>query len=842
MTHARSLIYQFPMNEHPGRSLPPSARVVIVGAGITGASVAHHLAQHGWGDVVCLEQGPLWETGGSTSHAPGLMFQLNPSRTMTRLAQESVALYSSLELDGQPCFHQVGGVEVAVTEERWAELDRRYGRALSYGLEAELLDPAGVAERIPLLDPSRIVGGLLVHSDGIGKALRAAEALGRGAIAAGSLQAFGECQVTGFEVAGGRVRGVRTAQGTIRADHVVVAAGIWGPVVMRHAGLRLPLFPVEHQYAITAPLPELAGEEREAVHAILRHQDHSMYFRQLGDAYGIGSYFHEPRLVEPEEIAPSGPGRHPSELPFTPEAFAPALEEAGQLLPALRGAELVRSINGLMSFTPDGMPLIGEAGGVRGLMLAEAIWVTHAGGTGRVVADLLVQGEASLDLHECDPERFDGYGLSQGYKRLRGAQQYREVYDILHPRQPALVARPLRVSPFFARQQALGAEFWESAGWERPQWYEANRELVDEHAPECSGWSARFWSPVVAAEHRACRERVGLFDLTPFTKVQVSGPGALAYLQRLAANDVDRAPGTVVYTAMLTPGGHIMCDLTVTRLAEDRFFVVTGGAVGKHDLAWLRRHQPTDGSVHLEDQTSGLCCVGVWGPRARDLVASVSEDDVSNQAFPYMRARELHLGLVPVRALRLSYVGELGWEIYAPTEFGLALWDTLWEAGEALDAVACGGGAFDSLRLEKGYRLWGADIDEEHDPYEAGLAFAVKLGKGEFLGREAALRAKESVTRRLCCLTLADPRVVLLGKEPVLDGGGEVLGYVTSAAWGASVGESIAYGYLPARYAEPGTEVSVYADGRRHAASVATEPLFDPGMARLRDVEPVASA
>ncbi|MDP9401649.1 MAG: FAD-dependent oxidoreductase [Actinomycetota bacterium] len=819
--------------------MPGTARAVIIGAGITGTSVAYHLAQKGWDDVVCVEQGPLWETGGSTSHAPGLIFQLNPSRTMTQLARWSTELYGGLELDGQPCFYGVGGIEVAATPERWAELDRRFGRALSFGLDAELLDPEGVHERIPLLDPERIVGGLLVRSDGIGKALRAAEALGRHAVGSGALRAFGDCEVTGFEIARGRVRAVETTRGTIRTERVVLCAGVWGPRVLRRAGLRLPLFPVAHQYAITAPLPELAGAQGEVAHPILRHQDRSMYFRQVGDAYGIGSYFHEPRLVDPDDIERSGPGRHPSERPFTPEDFAPAQQEAGELLPALRDARLVRAIDGLMSFTPDGFPLIGDLTGARGLCLAEAIWVTHAGGTGRVVADLLAEGEAALDLHECDPERFDAHGLSGAYARVRAAQQYREVYDILHPRQPALVTRPLRLTPFHERERALGAEFFESAGWERPQWYEANAELVEDGAPPRTDWSARFWSPVAAAEHRACRERVGLFDITPFTKVEVSGPGALAYLQHLAANDVDRRPGTVVYTAMLSPGGKIMCDLTVTRLTEDRFFVVTGGAVGKHDLAWMRRGLPEDGSVHLDDQTSGLCCLGVWGPRARDLASAVTEDDVSNDAFPYMTARELHLGLVPVRMLRISYVGELGWEVYAPVEFGAALWDTLWRAGEPLGVLACGGAAYDSLRLEKGYRLWGADIDEEHDPYEAGLGFAVKLGKGDFLGREAVLRAKEGVRRRLCCLVLADPAVVLVGKEPILDREGGVLGYVTSAAWGATVEESLAYGYLPVEHAAEGAEVAVYADGQRHVATVASEPRFDPASARLRDVDPV---
>jgi glycine cleavage system aminomethyltransferase T len=322
----------------------------------------------------------------------------------------------------------------------------------------------------------------------------------------------------------------------------------------------------------------------------------------------------------------------------------------------------------------------------------------------------------------------------------------------------------------------------------------------------------------------------------------VHGPGALRFLSGLAANDVDRPIGTIVYTAMCAPRGGIMCDLTITRTGEERFLVVTGGAVGRHDVAWMTRHLPWDGSVVLEDRTSALCCIGVWGPRARDLVAAVTEDDVRNEAFPYMAARELHIGPVPVRALRISYVGELGWEIYAPTEFGLALWDLLWSAGAPLGAVACGGAAYDSLRLEKGYRLWGQDIDEEHDPYEAGLGWAVKLDKGPFIGRETLARVKErGPERRLRCLVTDDPTVVLVGKEPILDGD-EVVGYVTSAALGASVGQSILYGYLPADRAAVGTALSVYAEGERHPATVAAEPLFDPRNERLRDVAPEPAA
>jgi glycine cleavage system T protein len=791
---------------------------VIAGAGIAGASVAHHLAERGWEDVVVLDQGPLWETGGSTSHAPGLVFQHNPSRTMTRLAQWTVEVLGAVG-----AFHPVGSIEVATTDDRWAELDRRWARARGYGLDARLLDPAQVSELIPLLDPSTIVGGLHVADDGIAKAVRAAEALCR----SDAIRAVGDCEVTGLLVEGGRAVGVRTALGDIRAEHVVIACGIWGTRVARLApGLHVPLVPVEHQLAYTAPLPELAGETREVVHPILRHQDHAMYFRQIADGYAIGNYRHEPRLAEPVR---------PAEVAFTPDDFASARSEAGRLLPALRDVEIVRAFNGLMSFTPDGFPLLGESAAARRLWLAQAIWVTHAGGAGRALAELMTHGDALLDLHECDPERFDAHGTAPAYWRARGAQGYREVYDVLHPRQQQEQVRGLRTTPFYERQRDLGAEFFESAGWERPQWYEANRALLigDEVLPH-DEWAGRYWSPIVQAEHRACRERAGIFDLTPFTKVEVRGPGALAFLQRLAANDVDKPAGVIVYTAMLSPRGGIMCDLTITRLGDDRFWVVTGGAVGRHDIAWMRRHLPGDGSVILTDLSSALCCVGVWGPAARDLVGACTADDLM---APYMRALELHVGHVPCRALRVSYVGELGWEIYAPSEFGRALWDTLWTAGRDVGAVACGGAAYDTLRLEKGYRLWGQDIDEEHDPYEAGLGWLVRLNKdADFIGRAPAARAAEhGAQRRLCCMVTDDPAVMLVGKEPLLDGADPV-GYVTSAGYGATLGESILYGYLPARLSEPGTALAVHSARGDHPVTVVTEPRFDPDMARLKEV------
>jgi glycine cleavage system aminomethyltransferase T/glycine/D-amino acid oxidase-like deaminating enzyme len=812
------------------------AKLVVIGAGIVGCSATYHLTKMGWRDIVVIDQGPLFETGGSTSHAPGLVFQTNGSKMMTRLAQYTVALYSQLSLDGGPCWHPVGGMEVAYTRERWQDLKRKHGWAQAWGLEAALLSPQEAKQKSPLLDPTKIHGAYFVPSDGLAKAVWACEAMARQAEETGDATFHGHTTVTGFEIEDGRVQAVITDQGRITTEMVLLCVGIWGPKVGRMAGVSIPLTPVEHQYVISTPIPELAGESREIVHPILRHQDYSMYFRQHADCYGIGSYKHEPRLVEATEIlSPDEAPEMPSLREFTPGDFEVAHAAAVELLPPLQGADFTYKINGMFSFTTDGNPVLGEAPGVSGFWVAEAVWVTHGGGVGKVIAEWMVEGAPSLDLREADINRFHPHAHSPSYIRARGAQQYREVYDIIHPFQQMAHPRNLRLSPFHQRQEELGAVFFESSGWERPQWFDANLGFVEgmDFAPR-SGWEARYWSPVIGGEHAAIRERVGLIDLTPFTKLEVSGPGALAYLQSITANQMDQPTGKVTYTAMLDKRGGIKCDLTVTRLGADRFLVVTGVASGPHDLAWMRRHLPGDGSVRIADLSSAYCGLGVWGPKARELAQSTSEDDLSDAAFPYLTARSITIGEVPALALRISYVGELGWELYAPVEYGLKLWDRLWEAGQPLGVAAVGGGAFDALRLEKGYRSWGADIHTDYNPYEAGLGFAVRLDKGAFIGREALQRIKrEGAAQKLCCITLNDPAQVVMGKEPILNGE-KVLGYVTSANYGYTVGKSIAYGYLPLDYAEPGTPVEIAYFGERYKGSVSREPLYDPQNARLK--------
>ncbi|MET7325748.1 FAD-dependent oxidoreductase [Streptomyces sp. NPDC005549] len=811
----------------PGR--PP--RVVVIGAGIVGCSLADELTARGWTDVTVLDQGPLPAPGGSTSHAPGLVFRTSPSRTLTAFAQYTVEKFTALTWDGVPCFQQVGGLELATTPERLADLHRRAGYATSWGVHGEIVGAARCRELWPLLDESVVLGGFHTPGDGLARALHACRAQLDRAVARGA-RVLDRHTVTGIERADGGVTGVVTDRGTFPADHVVSAAGFWGPVVGRMAGVDVPLQPLAHQYARTGPLPGLSGATADASKPILRFQDRDLYFREHGDRLGIGSYAHRPLPVDPFAVPGYDEARArdmdmPSSYPFTPEDWAPSWEDCRRLMPALRGAGIESGFNGVFSFTPDGMPVLGESRALRGFWLAEAVWVTHSAGAARAVAEWMVEGRPSLDVHECDVTRFEEAQRSPAYIRERGAQQFVEVYDVVHPLQPVERPRPLRVSPFHARQQQLGAYFLEGGGWERPHWYEANAPLAaDLRLPGRDAWSARHWSPIAAAEARATRERVALYDMTPLRRLEVTGPGALDFLDRMTSNNLRKKPGAVTYTLLLDETGGIRSDLTVARLSPGHFQV---GANSPADLDHLLRHAP-DG-VHVRDTTSGTCCVGVWGPLARDLVQPLTPDDFSHETFGYFRARQTYVGHVPVTALRLSYVGELGWELYTTADLGLRLWDTLWEAGQRLGVIAAGRSAFNSLRLEKGYRAWGTDMTDEDNPYEAGVGFAVRRDKADFLGR-AALERAGAPDRRLTPLLLDDPAAVVLGKEPVYVDGAPA-GYVTSAAYGYTLGRCVAYAWLPAALAS-GTGVHVEYFGEKVPATVAEEPLFDPGMTRIR--------
>ncbi len=832
--------------------LPRSASIVVIGAGIVGASTAYHLARRGWRGVVVVDQGSIPLTGGSTTHAPGGVFATNYSRTMTRLALETVELMSSLEDDGQPCFYPVGTVELARTPERWGDHRRKLGAAAAWGVPgARLIDPEETRELVPIIDPSEIHGAYHVPVDGIAKPARTVRALLRdaAAVATDALTLVPHTRVTGFDVRGGRVHAVTTERGSIETPLVLVAGGIWGPLLGAMLRTAIPLTPCEHLYTITTPLASLAGETREVVHPMVRDQDRAMYYRQHADRYAVGSYQHEPLLVDPRDIRTHGtpaaagtPDRTmhgeahdmPSLRPWVPERFEPAWADARRLMPELATARIDYTLDGMFSFTPDGFPVLGESTAVRGAWIAEAIWLTHGGGVGRVMADWITDGEPGMDVHEMDLDRFETVQTTQAYVRTRGARNYDEVYDLVHPLQPLGVARPLRTAPFHERLEELGAAFFEGKGFERAQWFDIN---PPDPAAAREGWAGMFWSASAATEHRRTRERSAMFDLTSLTRASVRGPDAAAFLQRLATNDLDVTPGSVVYTALCTPRGGIRSDITATRIDDERYQL---GCNGPQDIAYLRRARRSDERVDIEDITPGTTAILVTGPEARALLASISPDDLSNEAFAYLTARPIELDDVPVLAQRISYAGELGWELYAEAAIGRRLWDVVWRAGGPFGLIAAGRAAYDGLRMEKGYRSWGLDMTEDDDPYEAGIGFTVRLRKPvDFVGR-AALAAKRAAgrTRALAWVALDDPKHVVLGREPVRveDGAGadEVVGYVRSAAYGYTVGRCLTSVMLPVELAAPDTRLTIEWFGERLPATVVRDPIWDPAGERIR--------
>ncbi|MBB4932721.1 glycine cleavage system aminomethyltransferase T/glycine/D-amino acid oxidase-like deaminating enzyme [Lipingzhangella halophila] len=814
-------------------------RVVVIGAGIVGCALADELTVRGYTDVTVVDQGDVYTTGGSTSHAPGLVFQTSGSKTMVDFASYTARKYEALHQGGQPCFNPVGGLELAVAPERLDELHRRCGWARSYGIEARVLSPEECAELHPLVEADRILGGLYTPSDGLANAVGASAAQGEAAVWRGA-RFLPRHEVTDIEVSGGRVTGVITDQGHIPADLVVCSAGMWGPRIAGMVGMTLPLTPLEHQFGWTGRVPALAGavgDDGAERHPMLRYQERDLYYRGSGERIGIGYYGHRPIPVDPAAIGtPSTASDRPmpSMMPFTPEDFAPAWSDTLSLLPELGETKLEEGFNGLFSFTPDNMPLIGESPDVAGFWVAEAVWITHSAGVARATAELIVDGHSTFDLHACEVNRFQPHQLAPSYLLERDCQNFVEVYDAIHPQQPMEEPRPLRTSPFYPRQTELSAFQLEASGWERPHWYEANADLVTgRDIPTPGPWARRYWSPIIGAEAQVTRERVALYDMSSLMRLEVTGPGSAAFLDRVTTARAERAPGAVSYCLILDERGHLRGDITVARVSEDHFQL---GVNSQLDLDWLRRRLPADGTVQVRDITPQTTCIGVWGPLARDLVQPLADYDLSNDGLRYFRCARFHIAEVPVLAMRVSYVGELGWELYTTPDVGLRLWDTLWKAGEPLGVIAAGRGAFNSLRLEKGYRAFGADMTDEHDPYEAGVDFALRMNKGDYTGRSAVEgRDPQSVRRKLTCLTFEDPSDTVMGNEPVyLPGSDSAIGYVTSAAWGYTIGTGIAYAWVPASASTAGTPLEIGYFDRRVPATTATDPLFDPEMKRLR--------
>jgi 4-methylaminobutanoate oxidase (formaldehyde-forming) len=785
---------------------------------VGGCSILYWLARLGWDDVVLCERADL--TSGSTFHSAGLVGQLRGSLSLTKMMMSSVDLYRRLgeEVGLETGWREVGSLRLASSQERMEELARQAGWAKTFGLPLELVSAEEAQRLFPPMSTAGVLGAAYLPTDGYIDPSQLTQALAEGARRRGA-EILTNTRVTGISVERGRVTGVSTDKGDFETEIVVDAGGIFAGEIGRLAGVNVPVIPMAHEYLITKP----AAIPLDV--PTMRDPSLLVYFRGESGGLVMGGYERQPAPWSLDGIPADFNGRLLAEdWPRFEELMVNAIER----VPDLADAEVIRLINGPEAFTPDGEFILGPSD-VRGFWVAAgfcAHGLAGAGGMGRLVAEWIVEGVPSLDVWEMDSRRFGRHYESREYTLARTVEIYSTYYDVKYPGHERQAGRPLRVSPTYARMHELGAVFGEKSGWERANWFEPNAAMGDDSLRP-RGWAGRLWSPAIGAEHVACRTTAALFDETSFAKIEIAGTEAPEFLERMCGNRVARDVGAITYTQMLNPLGGVECDFTVTRLAEDRFRIVTGTAFGRHDLAWIRMHAPD--AVQVEDVTSKYACLGLWGPVAREVLQPLTTEPLS---FPYMRAREIAVGSVPCLALRVTYVGELGWELYCPMEFGLRLWDTIWEAGRELGLVGGGYKAIDSLRLEKGYRVWGSDVTPENTPFEAGLGFAVKLDKGEFIGREALL-ARTEPERRLACLVLEDPRAVALGSEPVRVQG-EIVGRVTSGGYGYTVERSIAYAYLPTAAAAVGTGVEVEIFGEWIAGSVVGEPLFDPKGERIR--------
>jgi glycine cleavage system aminomethyltransferase T/glycine/D-amino acid oxidase-like deaminating enzyme len=833
--------------------LPTQARVVIVGAGIAGNGLAWHLARLGWRDIVQVDKGPLPNPGGSTGHASSFTFPVEYSRQMTEWCMDGIGQFTEMGV-----FTRCGGIEVARTEERMHELRRRLSAAHAYGVEAELLSPAGVRRLMPFLDDTRILGGFHVPTVGVVDPLHAGTIWRDRATGLGALASFANTEVLGVDVAGGRVAGITTTRGRIATDTIVVAGGCWSARVAGMAGARIPLTPAVHQMIDVGPVPEFEGLGALEF-PVIRDMDARMYERQSGGDLEIGSYAHRSILVPVEDIPSNEEARlSPTELPFTPEDFDEHMEKALELYPAIVGNEKVgikHAINGLISLTSDGMPLLGETPEVLGLWSCAAMWIKEAPSLTRMLAEWMTDGRPEMDPASANIARFYDTQKTPFHVESRGAEWFPKFYGIVHPGEQWATDRDVRLGAAHARHVELGAELVEIAGWERPNWYRSNEPLLAEYGDRVMDreheWDRRWWSPIANAEHLALRDRVGMIENPAFAEWDVSGPGALAWLERLAVGRVDVPVGRMVYTQLLNEAGGIRADIVVMRLGHDRFRVVDAGFAGHADLQWMTDHLPSDGSVNFADVTTSWSMIAVWGPRARDLVAAATSDDVSDAALPWGSCLPIDIGSVRVIANRISYAGELGWELHVPFEQGARLWDLLWEAGQPLGVVAVGLAAYGgSLRVEKGYRLMGSELELDRNLVEAGLA-RPRVKDADFIGRAAYLSQRAAGPDSLLCTLAVDDHTsasgvkrYMLGREPVCRPDGTVLvdrrgrrSFVTTAASGPSVGRHLLLAYLPVEEAVAGTRLAVEYIGELYpvtVAAVGAAAVFDPENARMR--------
>ena len=815
--------------------LPDRTRIVVIGGGVAGASIAYHLAAAGERDVLLLERAEL--TSGSTFHSAGMVGQLRADPTLTRMNMYSVELYRTLQAGAQPPgWMETGSIRLASSPERLQELRRQLSWARVAGLPMELIGPGEVAELFPAVSLGGVVGGVFLPTDGYLDPSGLCYSLVAGARAAG-VRISQHTKVVGLDITGGRVRAVRTDSGDVECESAVIAGGMFAAELGRLAGIRVPVLPMSHQYLVTEPIAGLPDGLPS-----LRDPDLLVYYRPEGPGLLVGGY---ERTAAPFAAGPDRFDAVPADfngklLPEDWDRFAEIMQNAQMRVPALAATGIRRVLNGPEAFTPDNEFCLGETA-VDGLFVAAgfcAHGIAGAGGVGRLMAGWMLTGRCPDNVWHMDISRFGAAYGSPSFTLARTVENYQTYYDIRYPGHERRAGRPLRRSPAYPWHLANGAVFGEKSGWERVLYYAPNAAAGPEiDSPK--GWAGADFSPAVAAEQVACRSGVALFDESSFAKISVSGPDAAAFLQWVCDNDVARDIGAVTYTQLLDEGGGIQADLTVTRVDEDAFWLVTGTAFGSHDLQWLRRlARRTASTVRIDDISGQYGCYAVWGPRAREFLAPLTPADLTNAGFGYMTSAMITVGDVPVRALRTTYVGELGWELYPSAEYGAALWELLVSAGTDPGLMPGGYRAIESLRLEKGYRAWGSDITPETNPLEAGLGFCVAWDKpGGFLGREALLAVRANgPDRRLCALILDDPGSMVLGGEPVRRAGttgGQVLGRVTSGGFGYTLNASIAYAYLPVVAAAAGTEVEIDLFGEWMAARV-TRSLFDPKGLRVR--------
>ncbi len=804
-----------------GEAVPERARIVIIGGGILGCSLAYHLTLMGETDVVLLEQHRLTE--GATWHAAGLVGQLRSSRNTTRMLEHSVELYGRLEAEtGQAVdWHQVGSLRLACSPDRVLELKRLATMAKSFGLPMDIISPERAQELFPLMSTDDVLAAAFLPTDGYIDPASVTQAIAKGARSRNA-RILEETRVDTITVDGRRVTKVHTDRGDIECEIVVNAAGMWGLEVGRMAGVRVPAFAVEHQYVITGPI-----ENMPKGMPTMRDPDHLVYYKPDGQGLLIGGY-------EPDTLAFAEDGI-PS--PFKRQLLEPNHDRFEQLAalavkrtPVIEHAGIRTLINGPIPYSADADFVMGKAPELDNFYCATGFLygIAAGGGAGKMMAEWIVEGRPSLDLWSLDVRRFAFHHTTRHYMYPRAVELYGHHYKLAAPGSEHLSSRGVRRSPLHAALQANGAVFGSRGGWERPNWFAPDGvEAVDRPS-----FTEPNWFPHVAAEHRAVRERVGLVDQTSFAKFEISGPGALAAVQWLSVADMDKSVGTVTYTQLCNERGGIECDLTMTRTAEDSWYVVTGSAFGAHDMGWIRANSPNDGSVVLRDMTSARAVINLCGPSAREVLQAVCEDDVSNSDFKYSRAREITIGSAPVLALRIGYVGELGWELHIPTEYAAHVYESLRVAGAPYGISDVGYRAIDTMRMEKGYLYWSTDITPDVTPWEAGLAWRVNLDKGDFCGRSALVAQREQgIARRLCMFTLEAMAYPVSGEAILLDG--RVVGFTTSANFGHTVGKPIAYGYLPSDVAHVSHfEIEVYGEAIpavRHDAA-----LYDPTNLRLK--------